>query len=537
MVGLQKTGFDYVIVGAGTAGCTLAGRLTENSNATVCLLEAGPSDGSLTLRIPALGFLSNRGDTYLTRDASEPDPGLNNRSVPWVHGRVLGGGSSVNGMIYMRGHSSEYDAWNCEGWRFKDVLPMFLKAECSDRAPSPWHGTSGPVSVTKGSSALPICDAFLAALSAAGYPILDDLNADAPAGFGHYDHAIGSGKRSSMANAYLRPATKHPCLTVLTGATALCVRFSGNHRASSVDVLHDGRTVSIEADQEVILCGGAINTPHLLMLSGVGPAEQLRENGVAVVASAPQVGRNLQNHVRYAMQFTCEAPITAYQWRRPYNAVKGVAQYAFSRRGFLGRTILSTGGGFSTDAAKPIADVKVSLFNALMETGSGRFGTLPRRDGFSVVVHQGSPRSRGEIRLRSGNPLDRPLIRPGIFSEPEDLAVLQRGVSQMRAAMARKEMTRYGVREILPRSEIQTDAALTADIRDKAANIFHDAGSCRMGSDDASVVDETLRVRGVSGLRVADASVIPTLMNANTNAPVNMIAEKAANLIRSEAGF
>jgi choline dehydrogenase len=520
---------DYIIVGGGTAGCVLAGRLSEDPSLRICLIEAGGSDDHLALRIPALTFLANRGDRFLSRDVSEPEPTLDGRRLPWVHGRVLGGGSSVNGMIYMRGHSSEYDAWQCEGWSFREVLACYRRAESSERGASEWHGGDGPVSVARGRSPLPLCDAFLEAASACGYPVVDDLNADVAEGFGHYDHTISRGVRSSTARAYLR---RRPNLTVLTRTAALRLVFEGA-RARGVEVIRQGVRQTLRASSEIIVCAGAVNSPHLLMLSGVGPADHLLEHGVSVVADAPDVGGNVQNHVRYALHYSCEAPVTAYQYRQPLRALAAGLRYAFNRGGFLGRTTMSTGGCFKTDPTIEVADMKVSLFNGLMGSAAGRPGMLPAEEGFMFVLHQGSPHSRGAIRLRSGDPSARPAIFPGNFTDPRDMPVLVEGVRRMRELAAQPQMQRFGIAEVQPSPAVCGAAAVAQDIRAKAMNIYHDVGSCRMGMDARSVVDAQLRVRGVEGLRIADASIIPRLMNANTNAPVIMVAEKAADLIRA----
>jgi choline dehydrogenase len=435
-------------------------------------------------------------------------------------------------MIYTRGHSSEYDAWQCDGWRFRDLLPYFRRSERSERGANAWHGADGPVAVAKGRSPLPLCDGFLESATAAGYPIIGDFNADVTEGFGHYDHTIGDGRRASSARAYLKG--RRPNLVVLTRTTALRLLFEGR-RATGVEVLRKGRPVVLRATREIVVCAGAVNTPHLLMVSGVGPADHLREHGAPVVADSPDVGRNVQNHVRYAMRYTCAAPVTAYQYRRPSRMLGAGLGYLFGRGGFLARTTMSTGGLFKTDPSLETADMKVSLFNGLTGSAAGRPGMLPAEEGFMLVLSQGSPHSRGEIRLRSADPLQRPAIHPRNFTDPRDMAALLDGIARMRVLAVQAPLQRFGIEEV--RSPALTSGAidLEADVRAQASNIYHDVGSCRMGMDAGSVVDHELRVRGVENLRIADASIIPRLMNANTNAPVMMVAERAADLIRQAA--
>jgi choline dehydrogenase len=522
-------GFDYIVVGAGTAGCVVAGRLCENLAARVCLIEAGGGDNTPVLRVPGLGFLANGRDKYLQRDMTEPEAALNGRRLVWAHGRVVGGGSSINGMLYTRGHSSEYDVWNCAGWSFRELLPLFRQAENSERGADAWHGDRGPLRIRRGRSPLPISDAFLEAATDAGVPVVDDLNADPPEGIGHFDHSIGGGYRSSTSTAYLRTLRRRGSLTLLKQTQVLGVTVR-NGRAVGVRIVRGMGVTELAASQEVILCAGTIGSPHLLMLSGIGEPAELAKHGVVVVAASRDVGKNLQNHVRMALRYTCEADATAYRYLAPLTAARGVAQYAATRSGFLAETVISTGGSLKSDPGLAVADLKVTLFNALMGSAGGRLGLLPDRHGFALSINQGIPLSRGEIRLRSADPHDRPQIHANNFAEPSDMAVLARGVLRLREMMNGKAMARLGVREI---AHGATQGDLHAEIRATAANVFHDVGTCRMGMDAGSVVDEQLRVRGVDGLRVADASIAPRLLNANTNAAAVVIGEKAARLLQA----
>ena len=454
---------------------------------------------------------------------------------------MLGGSSSINGMIYARGHPREYDIWRqmgCAGWSFDDVLPYFRRSEANERGDGPWHGGAGPVKVRRARPDLPICDAFLEAAAEDGFPVLDDLNADAGEGFGFYDINAGNGRRMSTATAYLEPAAQRPNLDIRTGATALRVIIDGR-RASGVEALVGGRQVRISARQEVVLSAGAIKTPQLLMLSGVGPSDALSSHGIQVVRDAPNVGRNLQNHACYRLQYLCSAPVSASRHLRPHNAAAAALRYALFKTGPLAETYAVAGGYFRTDPGLEVSDAQVVLLSALgpARTGGATFrirDMLPDRHGFGLTVYQGSPLSRGAVSLRSADPLDRPRIEAGYFSDSRDMEVLLKAVKRMRGMMRRPAIAKYIDRELLPGEAVADDRSLEADIRHNGATAYHQCGTCAMGPREDSVVDSELRVRGVEGLRVADASIIPRIPNAALHAPAIMIGEKAAALIRGE---
>ena len=439
-------------------------------------------------------------------------------------------------MLYLRGHSLEYDGWaqlGCTGWSFEQVLPFFKKSETNSRGAGEWHGDSGPIAVKQSRLDLPICDAFLAAAGEAGFPVVDDLNTDIVEGFARIDTNIANGRRASTALAYVQPARRHGNLELMSEAVAARIVIEGG-RARGVEILRRGARGTVRAEREVILCGGTVNSPQLLMLSGLGPAEHLASLGIPVVLDMPEVGRNLQNHPAYSLRYACSQPVTAYRYLNPRAAIGIGLRYALTGRGSLGESYVATGGYMKSDPALAVADTIVVMIPALVtRRGIGfRLSDLfPERHGFTVLVGSGRPRSRGHILLASADPLAHPRIFPEYFSDPEDLHALARSVCRMRVIMQAPAVRDLIEAELAPGAVDNDQATIEEHIRAGAATYFHPSGTCRMGSDPAAVVDPQLRVNGIQGLRVADASIMPAALNACTHAPTIMIGEKAAAMI------
>lgn len=533
---------DYLVIGAGAAGCVIAGRLSENPNNRVVLVEAGGGNAHPLTKVPGLAFLASVSPKRNWNFRTEPIPALNARTMPWNQGRLVGGSSSINGMIYMRGHSREYDQWaqmGCTGWSFDDVLPFFRKGERNARGADHWHGDAGPIGIRPSGTDLPICDAFLAAAADSGMPVVADMNADVSEGFGRYDINVDQGRRVSAASAYVTPALRRPNFTLIRDALALRVTTEGR-RATGAEILHHGRKRIVAAAREVILCGGAINSPQLLLLSGIGPAAELAAVGIPVLLDAPGVGRNLANHPAYSLLYTCRAPITAYCYMRPLQALGIGLRYLLGGRGPLGESYVAQGGVFRTDPALEIADSIVVMAPALVTRGTANASfrdLLPRQHGFAVSVSLGRPRSRGEIRLRSGDPTQHPLIFPNYLSDAQDMRALARAVTMVRAMLRSPAIAGLIERELQPGDVADDEASVEAELRARTGSYSHPMGTCRMGSDDSAVVDPRLRVRGIGALRVADASIIPAPLNACTHGPALMIGEKAAAMILEDWGL
>lgn len=533
---MRTTEVDYVVVGAGAAGCVVAARLGEDRSLRVALLEAGGRDDAAIMRIPGANVITGSDPRFNWSYETEAVPELGNRRLYWAQGKVVGGSGSINGMMYMRGHAGDYDRWaagGATGWAYRDVLPYFRKAETNERGESELHGGSGPLQVTAGRGTAPVCDLFLDAAATAGFGVADDLNAEQAEAFGHVDLTIGRGMRSSTSAAYLRPAMRRGNITLLVHAMATRVVVEAGE-ARGVDYVQNGETRHIVAARGVVLCGGTVNTPQLLMLSGIGEAAHLRQHGIAVVADSPQVGRNLQNHPMYKLMFATTAPVSAYSYVRPLGAVTAGARYVFGRRGVLSRGLFPTSGFFHADPGDPLTEIQVCMAPALViRRKPGVLGILPTEHGFTLLLNHGAPFSRGAVRLKSADPLAHARIAPNYFSDPRDIGVLARGARRVHEIVRSRPLAGVLGRELQPARPTRTIGEIEDDIRATTTTHYHAVGTCRMGSDDAAVVDTQLRVRGVSRLHVADASIMPVLVNGNTYAASIMIAEKAADVIRA----
>ena len=538
--------YDHIVVGAGSAGCVMAARLSEDPATRVLLLEAGPRDTSPWIHLP-IGYGKTMWDARINWCFhTEAEPGMNGRRIYWPRGKVLGGSSSINGLIYIRGQREDYDGWAAlgnPGWAYDDVLPYFIKSEMNVRGASDWHGGSGPLRVSDIGARHELIEAFIAAAGACGVPRTEDFNGARQEGAGYYQLTTSRGLRWSAARAYLAPARKRPNLTVLTEAQATAVVLEGQRacgvryrRGGAAGVLREARCIG-----EVVLCAGALQSPQLLQLSGIGPAALLRERGVPVAHALDGVGENLQDHLQMRLTFECKRPITTNdQLRSWWGQLRVGAQWLFARSGPLAVGI-NQGGCFMSALpqgerrdARPDTQFHVATLSADMAGGK-----VHPFSGFTMSVCQLRPSSRGHVRIRSVDAFEPPAMVPCYLSTELDRRTAVAAVKAARAIAATPAMTPYVKREVKPGPEIgaHDDAGLLEFCRNDGATIFHPSGTCAMGPEPAAgaVVDARLRVHGMAGLRVVDCSVMPTLVSGNTHAGAVMLAEKAADMMREDA--
>ena len=535
--------YDYVIVGAGSAGCVLANRLSADPDCSVLLVEAGGPDRNPLFRLPMLmGRLFHSG-IYNWRYHTEPVPGLDGRSLYWPRGKVLGGSSTINGMVYVRGNRHDYDRWaqmGLAGWSHDDVLPAFLRSEAHVQREDACHGTSGELTVCRARGANPLFDLFIEAGRQAGHPVNDDFNGEVQEGCGRYDFTIRRGKRWSTSFAFLRPVRHRRNLTVATGALTLRVRVEGG-RATGVEIAHGGRPRRVRAAREVILSAGTVNSPQILLLSGIGPPAELERHGIEVVHALPGVGRNLQDHVDCVLSFECRKPVTLYRDLRADRLLLSIVRGMLFGEG-VATTFPYEAGAFLKTRPELIApDVQLHFMPALEKTANLHLPNPFRRDpveadhGLTVRVGPLVPESRGTITLRSADPAAAPRIQPNYLESDADLRTMVAGVRIVRDLIGQPALADHRGRELAPGEEVRTDDEVAAWLRASAMTTFHPVGTCKMGADPMAVVDARLRVHGLEGLRVADASVMPVISSGNTNAPAIMIGERAADFVREES--
>jgi choline dehydrogenase len=527
--------FDYVIVGAGSAGCVLANRLSADGKHSVLLLEAGPADTNLWIHIP-LGYgRLFKEKTVNWMYQTEPEPGLGGRTIFQPRGKVLGGSSSINGLLYVRGQHEDYDRWRQHGnlgWGFDDVLPYFKKAENQQRGADDFHGVGGPQPVSNLSHADPLSAAFIAAAAETGIPENADFNGATQEGAGFFQTTTRYGRRASTAVSYLRPARGRSNLQIETSALAQRILFDG-HRAEAVEYRQAGSLRTARARKEILISGGAYNSPQLLQLSGVGPAELLRKHGIDVVLDAPGVGHDLQDHLQVRVVMRCTKPVTLNDVvNSPLRKALAGLRYAAFRTGPLSIAAGTSGAFFKTNPRLATPDIQIHF----LPFSTDKMGEkLHAFSGFSASVCQLRPESRGSLRIRSADPAAPPEIRINYLSTETDRVANVEGLKILRKILRAPALRPYVVEEVDPGIKISTDEELLSYCRARGSTIYHPTSTCRMGNDPLAVVDQRLSLRGLQGLRVVDASVMPDLVSGNTNAAIIMIAEKAADMILQDA--
>lgn len=524
--------YDYIIIGAGSAGCVLSNRLTEDGQHTVLTLEAGPMDRDLLIHVPAGVYKAYKDPKINWNYETEQEPELFDRNVEMPRGRVVGGSSSINSMVYMRGHPIDFDRWGKEfdlpKWSYAQCLPYFKASETSDRGASDWRGGSGPLGVTRGSYENPLYDAFVEAGVQSGQGQTDDLNGYKPEGLARLDSTKKNGRRCSAAVAHLHPSLSRPNLTLQTRAMVNRIVIEGN-RAVGIDYEQNGVQHSVRANKEIILSGGAINSPQLMMLSGIGPADYLRSVGIEPTVDLPGVGQNLQDHPTVIVKYACTKSFEMHKINTPIRKALAGMRWMIDRGGIASSNIWEAGGLIKGNGDTPYPNLQYHFGPVGVEYEGTK---IMLEQAFSVHIDQLRPTSRGHIELRSTNPRDKPLLHFNYMSTEHDRKELIEGVRKARELVAQPAFDKYRGKEIHPGPDGQSDEDILNFIRSATSTDFHPSCTCRMGNDSMAVVDEELRVHGIEGLRVVDASVMPQITSANLNAPTQMIAARAADFIR-----
>ena len=530
----MSTVFDYIIVGAGSAGCVLANRLSENPRVTVALLEYGGSDRSIFIQMPTALSIPMNTKKYNWGFETQSEPYLDGRRMDCPRGKVLGGSSSINGMVYVRGHPRDFDEWQILGardWSYQHCLPYFRKAEDWFDGEDEYHGQGGPLSVTQGNRMQnPLYKAFISAGREAGYPETKDCNGFQQEGFGPMHMTVKDGVRWSTANAYLKPVVHRKNLTVFSSALVERIILAGK-RATGVEIQHKGRSQILSANREVVLSAGAISSPHLLQVSGVGESSDLHRVGINPLHQLPGVGKNLQDHLEFYFQFRCLQPITLNAELGLWRKFLIGARWVLTRKGLGATNHFESCAFIRSSESVPWPDIQYHFLPAAIRyDGRSAFSG----HGFQVHVGHNKPLSRGRVEATSPRVIDKPDILFNYLQEAADLEGFRTSVRLTREIMAQPAMAPYRGSEIQPGATIQTDNQIDEFVRNSVESAYHPCGSCRMGEDDDAVVDSELRVRGVAGLRVVDSSVFPSITNGNINAPTIMLAERAADLIKAD---
>jgi choline dehydrogenase len=528
--------FDYIVVGTGTAGCVVASRLSEQADCRVLLLEAGPPADDFWIRTPAGMAKLFKSERYNWRFHTEPVPTLNNRRLYWPRGKTLGGSSAINGMVHCRGNRDDYDHWarlGNPGWGWDDVLPYFKRSERNARGAGPYHGGDGPLTVSDPVLTHPSVVDFVEAARRAGIPRIEDFTGVEHEGAGILQSNIRDGVRQSAYDAFLAPVRNRPNLVVRTGAHVRRVLIE-DRQAKGVEVLERGEIVSYQARREVILCGGALASPQLLMLSGIGDGEQLQRHGIQTLLHAPGVGRNLQDHCSIRVQALC-TPQSSYNselngWRKYWQGLR----YVLTRRGYLALSSSQAAAFVKSSPGLDYADLEISFRPMTFTYEDSGVVNVDNYHAMGASVYRVRPASRGEVLLRSADPLDAPAFVPNYLEAVEDIEASLSGMRILRSILASEPMASRIVSELIPGPGVKTDEQMIDFMRREGHCSYHPAGSCKMGKDDMAVVDARLRVHGVGRLRVVDAAIMPTVTSGNTNAPAVMIGEKGADMIRAD---
>lgn len=523
--------YDYIIIGAGSAGCVLANKLGEDTKNNILILEAGPMDRNLMIHIPAGVYSAYRNPKINWNYSTEDEPELFNRNVSIPRGKVVGGSSSINSMVYMRGHPLDYDRWQSEcglkDWSYDQCLPYFKAGENSDRGENQWRGGAGYLGVTRGSFQNPLFDALEEAGTQSGQGHSEDLNGFNPEGTARLDATRKNGRRCSAAVAHLRPALARGNITLITRAQVEKIVINGNS-ATGISYRHKDKTHSVEANKEIILSGGAINSPHLLMLSGIGPKDHLKEHGIDTKVDLPGVGQNLQDHATVILQYACKKSFPIHKVDQPHRKLATGIQWVFTRKGMATSNIWEAGGLIKSEANAEYPDIQYHFGPVGFEFNGTKISLL---QAFAIHVDQLRPRSRGQVLLKSSNPFDKPLMAFNYLQDPQDLKEIVNGFKKARQLISQPAFDEFRGVELKPGPDVKSDAEIEHWVRNVAETDYHPSCTCSMGQGKMAVVDDQLKVHGIEKLRVIDASVMPQIVSGNLNAPTQMIASRAADMI------